>query len=248
MSQANPSVTRSLRSPLFLACAAVLSLSAVALRPGMAALAQHFRKQPIAPRRSLAEFDVSRLASFKVMTGASRFHVPGADIESAGTDELLLAALQDEDAFGSDKQVNLFVTYYSDPEDRVPHTPDVCYRQIGGVVTKMTTTTVATPGLAPEQPSVDVREVHVREAAGDVIVLFVLCANGEFCTDRQRVRLITGMSRARHVYFSKIEAVAPLAEHEDAEVAVQRCKRLLTEALPILVKEHFPGRDAFMGR
>jgi hypothetical protein len=39
------------------------------------------------------------------------------------------------------------VSYYSDPRDTVPHTPEICYRQGGSVVRSIEVVDVEVPGL-----------------------------------------------------------------------------------------------------
>jgi len=227
-------VLRPLLSAGFLLSASVLTLAAVGLRPGMKTLGEHYTKEPIAPRKPLAEFDISRLPSFK--TGWLRSDIPPDDIE---TEECAIIRLTAENPTGEPEEVVLFVTYYSDPKSKVPHTPDVCYRQAGAIVKAMKNVTIDIPalGLRPK-----VRLLLIQQEGYNQALIFCFCADGEFRNSREQVRWVIGKPGNRHVYFSKIETVANYPIGADPGPAVEICKKLFAEAAPILVAEHFPTK------
>jgi hypothetical protein len=231
------STLRPLLSAGFLFSAAVLSLAAVALRPGVEALSEHYTKEPIAVRKPLSEFDVSRLPSFK--SGWTRSDIPPDDIE---TDEYAIIRLSAEQPAQMPKEVVLFVTYYSDPESKVPHTPDVCYRQGGAVLKSMKNTTIAIPGLA-QQSKITARLLLFRQRGYNQVVIFSFFADGQFRNSREQVRWTIGKPGNRHVYFSKIETVASYPTDGSPVPAINLCKKLFAEAVSILVSEHFPTKE-----
>ena len=134
----------------------------------------------------------------------------------------------------------LFVTYYSDPEDKVPHTPEVCYRQVGTVIRDSRTVTVDTPALLPEHGNITARSLRAEQKSTNGVIVYCFCANGEFYFDRNQVRWAISWPGDRYVYFSKIEAAAPYDAGEDPGPALQRAKTLLGEALSVLLSEHYP--------
>ena len=112
----------------------------------------------------------------------------------------------------------------------------------------MAAVTVETPGLAPEHPQIIGRLVTLKQPVGHTKLIYVFCANGEFCYDRERVRWIISRPGDRYIYFSKIEALAHYPPEGDPDAAVRRCKLLLSEALAVLVAEHYPRREQLKGR
>jgi hypothetical protein len=234
-----PSVSWSSRP--FVIGAAILLLAALGLEPALAALQAHFRKTPILPRAPLAEFDVAALPSFKPAPEESPFFDLQADGE-VGTDDLLFLRLQEREAFGMEGQIYLFVTYYTNPDDRVPHTPEVCYRQIGGVVRTIKTALIDMPPSEELPAQVAVRNVVMEMASARAVISYVFHVNGRFRTARNDVRLAMGWPGDKRVYFSKIEAVTRCELDEDPSAALARCERLLRDAIPELVHSHFPAR------
>jgi len=236
---------RPLITPVFVVCAVILSAAAVGLRPGMAALAEHYRKQSIALRRPLQDFDPSRLPSFR----ASLAEPPvDSSFEEAGTDDYLVIGLEELGARGPDRAAFLFVTYYSDPDDKVPHTPEVCYRQTGVVVESMTTITIDTPDLAPDHPRINARLLILRRTRSQLALIYVFCVNGEFRCERTQVRWMAAWPGDRYVYFSKVEAITYYELGADPTPAIERSKKLLREALTVLVTDHYPDNEAFKRR
>lgn len=231
----------SIASPVYSVAVLIVVAAAVGLRSGVAALAEHYTKQTIAVRRPLADFPVFRLTAFKPMADISSDVIPLQ--EDLGTEEYARFVVQEKDAQGGAGAVQLFVTYYSDPRDRVPHTPEVCYRQSGAVVRSQKLVTLDTPELAPETPQIQVRQIVFQKKPLDMIVLYVFCANGEFLHDRQQVRWKSAMPGDKYIYFSKIEAIAAQMPNEDLSAPIERCKLLLRQALPVLAQEHFPEHE-----
>ncbi len=236
---------RSFFSPLFVAGGLVLLAAALGLRPALAALRETYRKESVAVKRPLDQFDVSQLPSFETSSGGLS---PLFYTKDVGTEEYVWLNLAEHGLSGADAYVSLFVTYYSSPGDKVAHTPEVCYRQGGTVIEGGATVVLETPGLAPESPSVAARQVFLVQPQGRGALVYVFCADGEFCCDRDRVRWITTLPGSRYVYYSKVEAVAFCSPGADDAAVVERCKRLLSEALPVLVNDHFPDRSLFTRR
>ena len=231
------SSARSLLTVGFLLAVATLALAAVSLRPAARALSEHYRKQPIAIRRSLWEFDVSVLPSFKDT-------LIGTEIKTAAieTDEYAFIRFDATEVAEGLKSVVLFVTYYSDPESKVPHTPDVCYRQAGAIVKEMRDITIDIPSLA-KSPKVEARLLLLQRQKRSQVVIFTFYADGQFKNSREQVRWGIGMPGNRHVYFSKIETVASYEKDGDPGPATELCKKLFAEAAPVLVSQYFPTKE-----
>ena len=232
---------RSLWSPLFVISWLALLAAALGLRPAMHAFDEHYRKEPAPIRRPLRDFDVSRLSSFE--------HSPDADPpimtrEDVGTDEYVWFDLQEKDPQGRKLPASLFVTYYNDPKDKVAHTPEVCYRQEGTVVTEMTTITLDTPGLGPEVPQIEARLLHLQQPKSLAVLIYVFYVNGQFCHDREQVRWTLASPGDRYVYYSKIEVLSDFLPDADPAPELARCKKLMNEALPVLIEDHYPTGES----
>jgi hypothetical protein len=235
--------SRPFLTPVFATSVVILILGATGLRPLLGALEQRYAKQSIALRKPLRELDLSALSSFR--TTPEWFRT--LDGDALGTHDYIWLDGVDSALGADDLQLSLFVAYYSDPRDKVPHTPEVCYRQVGATIRTLTTIALDVPALGPDRTPLEIRFVDLESRGANRIVLYVFCASGEFCYDRQQVRWIVARPGDRHLYFSKIEVVATYQGAGDKERAVGACKRLLGEALPVLVQEHFPDTADLRG-
>ena len=228
---------RSWLSLPFLSAALILIAGAAGLRPAMTALSVRFAKQSIPIRKPLSEFDISRLPSFS--TGWLASNVPPEDIE---TDEFAIIRFNRRTLGAEAKEVVLFVTYYSDPQSNVPHTPDVCYRQGGAVVRRMSNITVDLPESAPG-PKIKARLLLMRQQKYNQAIIFCFYVDGSFRHSREQVRWMIRKPGNRYVYFSKIETVAMYPLNGEPTEAIELCKRLFAEAVGQLISEHFPTRE-----
>jgi hypothetical protein len=235
------SLKLALRGPAFLCCSLALLGTGIALRPAMNRLADHYRKESVPLRRPLQRFDVTKLPSFELVPDAAG---PKAGVDALGTDQFCFLTLREKGCRDSADRAILFVSYYSDPEDRVPHTPEVCYRQTDTTVATLTTVTIETPALAPEYPRVEARFLDLVQPSASGALIYLFYANGRFCYDREQVRWIVNKPGDRYIYFSKIEVAVARDGTLDAEAATDRCKKLLREALPVLIADHYPDKTA----
>jgi hypothetical protein len=231
-------------SPLFLACALVLLIGGLGMHPGLDALIAHYGKEPIGLRLALDEFDRDALPSFRFIEGISG-HDPGAKNDAIDTaDWINYSFLMNEPpARGLNRRVGLFVTFYSDPRETIPHTPEVCYRQAGAKVEGIQHLTLDTPALGPDLEQIDATLLDVAGAPQDLAVLYVLCVEGKLFPGRERARWAIALSENRYTYLSKVEAVAVQMPGTRFEDAAEQCRRLLLEALPVLMERHFPRPD-----
>ena len=221
----------------FLLSVAILFAAATGLRPGLQALEEHYMKEPIAIRKALKDFDFLSLPSFRKGWDFIRKDTLKGDI---GTDEFLYLDLMATDIMKNPDHFVLFVTYYSNPGDKIPHTPEVCSRQAGAIVRKMSTFTIDTPQLAPEYPSIKARLLILEKPEHYNIVAYVFFVEGHFRYSREQARWVIATPGNRHVYFSKIEAATFCPIGGDLTAGTDQCKNLLREALAVLLKEHFP--------
>jgi hypothetical protein len=227
-----------LLSTPFLASVLLMIIAGIGIRPVMSALSDYYEKKSIDSRRPLQEFDVSKLPSFKSGWEFSK----GEVIEEVGTNNVILTYLTRNDPDEKPRLACLFVTYYNDPKDKVPHSPDVCYRQDGAVIKKMATIKVDTPRSLPDYPQTEVNLLVFKRDNIDQVVLFCFCVEGEIKCKRDSVRWILGKPGNRYSYFSKIEVVSNYTE-ENSEEAIELCKTLFRESLQVLIEEYFPRKE-----
>ncbi len=231
-------------SPPFVACALMLGGAAAGLQPAVRALVRHYSKEPISLRRSFDEFDAAGLDSFRVVTEGAGFDTAVSD--DVGTDDVLRIVVEKKGAATEGRReldTLLFVTYYNDPRDTVPHTPEVCYRQAGATVNAITPVYLHVDGIDPTGPKrIKARLLDLEKAGLREVLVYVFCCNGRFYDDRLWVRMALGMPGDGYTYFSKIEVLTACPQGESFADAAERCKLLLREALPILT-EHFPAND-----
>ncbi len=234
-----PPTWRGLLSPTFLACVVIVAAAAGGLRPAMHAIAARYEKHSIPLRRPLEEFNPAAFKSFDATVVAQIENMPS--VEDVGTEHVLMVDLKPLD---SDRARRFFawmlVTYYSDPHDQVPHTPEVCYRQAGTRVGDIAVIPVDVPRPDGTPETVDVRAVDMHQPQARLMIAYVFHANGTFCHDREQVRWVVGRPGDRYVYFSKIEAIAAFTHEFERQEAIELCRDILREGLPALVADHYP--------
>jgi hypothetical protein len=230
---------------LYLSCVLVLCAAAIGLRPGLRALERGWTKLPAACRRPLRMFATERLPSFRAAPGVAPLET--AEQREVGADDLFMVGLEARQPGPHAVRLALFVTYYSNPTDRVPHTPEVCYRQTGTTIRSLTTVNVAVPRASGEADTVSVRVVDMERGDKRQMVAYVFYACGRYCTDRLKVRWILAWPGDRYAYFSKIEAAASYADDAAYGDAQAQCTQLLREALPVLIAEHYPPTETLKG-
>jgi len=228
----------SLLSIPFLASVLLVIIAGIGIRPITSALSDYYEKKSIDPRRPLQEFDASKLPSFQNGWRFSEKEV----VREVGTDKFVSTYLTRNNLYKKPNSAYLFVTYYNDPKDKVPHSPDVCYRQGGAVLKKMTTIKIDTPWLAPDYPQTEVNLIVFQTQNIDQLILYCFCVEGKLRRKRDSVRWILGKPGNRYSYFSKIEVVSIYTE-ENSEEAIELCKTLFRESLQTLIEEYFPRKE-----
>jgi len=220
----------------FILSAAILTVCALVLNPAISALSRNYGKKPIDVRKPLKNFDISKLPSFRDNWKFKQFRAPIKDLQ---TDEYVHLIFNAGPAM-IPHRVELYVTYYSNQADKVGHTPEVCARQGGAIVDKLSTITIDTPQLAPDYKKIKARFIIFKESNYYFADIYVFLVEGKFRHTREQVRWALAMPGNRYTYFSKIEAAAPYQNPEDKNKAVQTAVELLREALVELLAEHFP--------
>jgi hypothetical protein len=198
-------------------------------------LSQNCGKKPVSIRKPLKNFDISKLSSFK---GDWKYKQITAPVKDLQTDEYVHLAFTNP--MKVPPRAELYVTYYSNPADKVGHTPEVCARQGGAIINKLSTITIDTPQLAPNYDKIKARYIIFEQSNYYFADIYVFFVEGKFRHTREQVRWTLALPGGLYTYFSKIETAAIFQKLEDKDKAVQIAVQLLQEALPELLAEHFP--------
>ncbi|MDY7109085.1 MAG: exosortase-associated EpsI family protein [Planctomycetota bacterium] len=234
-----PKRARPFFSPVFVICGLLLLAAAIGVPPAAAYLTDRYTKLPIELRQPFSTFDASDLASFRWRPDVD----PGSiESDELGTADWLMETftlVDGPDVLGGERKVVLFVSYYSDPRDTVPHTPEVCYTLGGAEVRSITPTTfrIPTPDGKTSEVTAKLLDIQTTEARQALVYFFY--SNGRYYTDREQVRFALGWPGDKYTYFSKVEAFTVCLD-DDLETAAEHCRQLIRESMPILLRDHFP--------
>lgn len=243
----NARSSKSMESRRFIACALLLVLMATAMRPAAAAVSEWSRKRPVYVRAALRDIDKSKLLGFRFVEDIGKDSAKVVE-----TDEFVEWRFGITDPAHRLCQVAyLLVHYYvgHGAAPKIPHTPEVCYRQAGNQVTDIGGVDVPVPGLAVDggdAPIISakyVRMSHPQQPENkDICVVYVFCVNGDFLNDREWARIRLAMPWNRAVYFAKIECVTRVPRG-DLDAALETCKTFMARVIPELIRTHFPTAD-----
>ena len=223
----------------------ILVTAAIALRPAMAALAERYHKDPIAIRRPLSTFAISRLPMFREGWSVTRDYLPMEDI---GTDEYCFFRLKGTGPAEPKDRARFGVSYYSKPGHMIPHSPAVCFVQTGAVIISDTTCVIDIPSLAPKRTTIPARLMQFKWGSLQETVIFCFLVEGEITTSRTRARWLVAKPGNRRTYFGLIAAGAMYPVGGDPSKAIETCKRTMRQGLPILLAEYFPQDEQLKHR
>jgi hypothetical protein len=226
----------------FIMCALILVALAIGLNPTLGALIRHYTKEAIDIRLPLEEFDDSALTTFERQWTGQTLRWTDQEL---GTDEKFnrLYVEKPDAAVGKPTEVLFHVAYYSDPRYQISHTPEVCFRQDGALIHEIRQVTVNSRDLPDSVETVAARLVHMqRHGEHPLIDVYLFYSNGKTYDDREKLRWARGMPGDRFSYFAKVEIGVVILPGMTVEHAENVAKRFVGEALPILVRNHFPTR------
>lgn len=236
-------MTSALTSKRFLAAFAIVMLVGFGLPFGVDQLVLAARKDAIDIRRPLATIEPDVLPSFTLRRD---LFIDAAGPEWVGTEEMIIYPAEPLDPKWPGRRSastlpTLFVTYYSDPDETIPHTPEVCYVQAGSAITSATLAPINIAGRDdnPERA----KRLLIERGDDRRIVMYVLYHNGKVLDDRAQVRLAMALPGADRTYFAKIETVQPITPNVDEAAAERIATQLLEEAIAAVSAEHLPFDD-----
>ena len=226
----------------------LLIILAIGLKPLLAYLNEYYSKMPIELRKTLELFDSSKMPSFTENTEDSHYNFLEGDV---GTDNLTTRAYQysGNDPKLINKQAALIVTYYSDPHDTVPHTPDVCYRQAGMTVSNVRKIEFSHDHMEGGPRNIEAMAMDVNSSEKEKrVVIYLFYSNSRIYSDRESTRIAINWPGDKYTYFSKIEAVSEYINSKERTTSLEICKKLISEALVILAEDHFPTKEQVQRR
>ncbi len=230
----------------FLACVLLLALFGGALQGLIAAMGGRVVKDPVPLLNPLSRLNRDKLFGYVVKDVGD---IKPEILDNLGTREYIQWTLEDQSTTlppnAPERIAHLFVTYYTDNPNQVPHVPEECYLGGGYSQTRSEIADVWIPGLDQNVPLkvLTFQKPSMADAddRGAQVVMYTFNTNGQFAADRQAVKLIVGDWRSKYAYFSKLEISFgdPRFGYPTQEQAVEAGKRLLQTVVPVLVNDHW---------
>src|SRR5262249_16667140 len=127
----------------------------------------------------------------------------------------------------------------------VPHTPDECRLGAGYQFAHAPENHELSLPRLPAKQKARIRLCTFLKTAvfnsQEDSVLYTFCANGQFVSTRDDVKLLINDPRHKYAYFSKVEVTFPKATREQT---LDGASRILNNLLPSLMRDHWPDIDA----
>jgi hypothetical protein len=223
----------------------ILGGSAMAMQAAKSRGVFRLVKLPLPVRKALEDADRACVRPFTVQ--ASR-RLPPETVEELGTSEYLDWVLQGSAGAVKWQTAELTVTYYTGVQDQVPHVPEECFYQ--GAFTPDTDRTIEAD-MERLGRQLSIRRLSFYpppgRSGGKVYVYYTICVNGDFYSERNRVRLRMGDPRESHMYYSKVELVLDGVSDNQVQEADRQAFELLDGVLVELVGSHWPKIEAGAG-
>jgi len=237
-------------SPRYYACVLILAGAALGMRALADYFGWYFRKEALPLKRSLAEFDWSRLQPEYRPHAVQAPPLDAEGVQALGTDQYVQMRLVDTSRPPGDPTsvVSLFITYYTGKPDMVPHVPDECYLAGGyDPVGWPETAEVRVAGVGAPNDVIPVRVVQFQARKGEdrPTVFYFFHVNGDYLANRRDVRVRLGRLLERYSYYAKIEVTlsddfddSRRRRFADLKTGLPALERLLRKAMPVLLEDH----------
>lgn len=236
--------------PAFLVSVCLLAGSASGLHWYAESTGTRFRKAPAYLRQSLKRFDRSALRPY-IFTRS--LDLSPEEEQALGTSSYIQWILEDTsvtDPRSPLRWARMFISYYTDSPDQVPHVPDVCYLGAGFSITSGRNDSFQLPELAElgYDTRVPFRAMTFSRpgVVGDLTptVVYTFGVNNVIRPDRNSVRRAMGNLTEKYAYFSKVEVTFGLDRiYPERSEVVRAAQKLLRKVLPVLIREHWPDLE-----
>lgn len=202
-------------------------------------------KKPLPIRKPLIEMEPSSLGPYELVTSERL----STDIVSElGTNEYIQWTLRDKRIKNrSDATVSLFITYYTNVQDQIPHVPEECNPQAGLVSAGDDTMTFHIDSLDEDIGVRRLAFLPKREVEIKNVVYYTINVNGTFHSGRQTARLKMSDPFDTHLYYSKVEIMFPGRRNAEDPELDRRAKELMNEVIQLLFDDYWPPRGAERG-
>lgn len=202
-------------------------------------------KGPLPIRKPLIDMVPSSLGDYELVES----HRLSTDILSElGTDEYIEWTLRDRRIKEKNADVvNLFITYYTNVQDQVPHVPEECNSQAGLIPAGDDSLTFHIDSLNED---IDVRRLGFlpkKEGQLKNVVYYTINVNGTFHNGRQTARLKMADPRDTRLYYSKLEIMFAGRPSVDDPEMDRRAEELMGATIDVLFKEYWPARGSERG-
>lgn len=202
-------------------------------------------KGPLPIRKPLINMSPSSLGPYELITSRRL----SSDMTSElGTEEYIEWTLRDTRISNqNDALVSLFVTYYTNVQDQVPHVPEECNPQAGLVSAGDDTLELRMDALDRSIPVRRLAFLPKKEVRAKNVVYYTINVNGTFHAGRQTARVAMGDPFDTHLYYSKVEIMFPSRDRSDDPNLDRRAQELMDSTIDVLFRDHWPAPGSERG-
>ncbi|MCB9853962.1 MAG: exosortase-associated EpsI family protein [Phycisphaerales bacterium] len=202
-------------------------------------------KGPLPIRKPLIDMSPASLGDYELVASQ---RLSTDLLSELGTEEYIEWTLRDRRVKEKDGNlVNLFVTYYTNVQDQVPHVPEECNPQAGLIPAGDDSLTFHMDSLDED---IDVRRLAFlpkKEEQLKNVVYYTINVNGTFHNGRQTARLKMADPRDARLYYSKLEIMfSGRLNAVDPELD-RRAKELMDATIGVLFENYWPPRGSERG-
>lgn len=218
--------------------ALLLVFTATMLRGTIAKLSDYFTKQTVPARKPLKTFVDSVESIEKNFQWKDQ-----AVTQEIETDDCFLIKFESQDQSVAKHGGYIHAAYYSQPGSKVPHTPDVCYRQAGSIIKEIQKIPINLSPVANNPETIDVTLVRLEQKEAEMVILFCFIAEGQIANSRTKVRLITSKPGNSRTYFCKVEASCSYPKGSAPKPYIETAGTLMERLVPKLLDEYLPTEE-----
>jgi len=258
-SPAGARAARSLASPRYWVCLAILLLTAAGMQGAAGWFKAYLHKERLELRRPLYQLDATRLLPEYEPHPIQPAALDEETRASLGADDYLDLLLVDRRRPKTDPThlARVFVTYFTGQPDMVPHNPKECLGAGGWRLKAESQTEVQVPrggwnvripvSVLQFEPPSPRNVIQTGSEVPRLSVLFFFYANGRYVTTRAGVRSAVHHPWDRFAYYAKVEVSfsdETRSRWASAAESTAAVGPLLQKLMPGLWEDHFQDWEA----